>query len=328
MLFWSSDSRRKSTIAFHTSVTTWVFYVCFSVGCGDPSDDANGGGAGQASVHDATAVSVNDSASSETSKATSASVGENLSSPTPADQPTAAPEGTEGSAAAGGPALATFTGRVVLDGDAPRPAPLIPAGSSNVKDPEVCGLAEIPDESLLIGKDNGIANVFVYLRRAPKGPGGDAPEEPVVLDQKSCVFLPHAALIRAGQPVLVKSSDACQHNIHTFPGRNQQTNLLISPNDQAGVELVYERPENDPLQVKCDIHAWMSSWHLVLDHPFMAITDADGNFSIEGLPTGRYEFRVWHERSKVLEKGYAATVAVDSEPVVLTYGLDRFPAVP
>ncbi|MEZ6131991.1 MAG: carboxypeptidase regulatory-like domain-containing protein [Planctomycetaceae bacterium] len=217
-----------------------------------------------------------------------------------------------------------FVGSVVLDGDAPTLAPLVEKGSETVKDKEVCAAEAVPDESLIVGEGNGIANVFIYLRRAPKGYKSEAPSEPVVLDQKGCVFTPHVALIQAGQKVVVKSSDAIQHNIHTFPERNQGTNLLIKANDQEGVELAYPKAESEPLQVKCDIHAFMSSWHLVLDHPFMALTDANGKFQIDGLPAGDYEFRVWHERGGLLEKGYKVTITGDDEPTTLKYTPDQF----
>lgn len=238
----------------------------------------------------------------------------------------AAAEPTEPAPPPAANATGSFFGTVVLDGDAPQLDLLVKSGDENVKDSEVCGVAGVPDESLVVGDGNGIANVFVYLRRAPKGHKSDVPSETVVLDQKGCVFLPHVALIRAGQKFVVKSSDAVQHNVHTFPARNQGINLLINPSDQTGLELTYDRAETDPLQVKCDIHAWMSSYHLVLDHPFMAVTDANGNFRIDGLPVGDYEFRVWHERGRLLEKAYKATANGDDKPVTLKYGMDRFPA--
>jgi hypothetical protein len=234
----------------------------------------------------------------------------------------AAPAETSAKEPADPNATGSFSGTIVLDGDAPQLDPLVKAGDEAVKDKEVCGAADVPDQSLVVGEGNGIANVFVYLRRAPKGYKSEVPEEPVVLDQKGCVFLPHVALIHAGQKVLVKSSDPIQHNIHTFPNRNQGTNLLINPNDQTGIEIVYDRPETEPIQVKCDIHAWMASWHLILDHPFMAVTDANGNFSVDGLPAGDYEFRVWHERGGLLEKEYKVTVTGDDEPVTLKYAIN------
>ncbi len=230
-------------------------------------------------------------------------------------------------AAPNAPATGSFAGVILFDGEVVQPAPLIAAGASDVKDAEVCSADPVPDESLVVGENKGIANVFVYLRRAPKGFKGKAPTEPLVIDQKGCVFLPHAAVIQAGQPVLIKSSDAIQHNLHTFPNRNQQTNLLISPNEQKGVEIKYSRPEAEPFSVKCDIHAWMSSYHLVLDHPFMAVTDENGKFQIDDLPVGSYEFRVWHERGSVLEKELKVDVkAGEPQEMTLKYSADRFPA--
>lgn len=221
----------------------------------------------------------------------------------------------------------TVVGKVVLDGTAPALAPLIKKGDANIKDKEVCGEMDVPDESLLVGEAGGVANVFVYLRRAPKGYKAPEVKDTVTLDQKGCVFLPHAATIRVGQTILVKSSDAVQHNLHTFPQRNDPSNLLIKASEDKGVALKYTKPESDPIEVKCDIHAWMSSYHLILDHPFMAVTDKDGNFKIEGLPAGTHEFRVWHERAGLLEKEYKVEVKAGAEKAVeLKYAVAKFPA--
>ena len=33
----------------------------------------------------------------------------------------------------------------------------------------------------------------------------------------------------------------------------------------------------------------------VLDHPFFAVTDDDGTFTIPNLPPGKYTLEAWHE---------------------------------
>lgn len=285
--------------------------VLLVVGCG--------GGESDSSAPATTQDSAPAAAPTEESEAASASEASADAAVATADKP-AEPAKTPVDPSVTG----SFSGTIVLAGDAPELAPLIAEGQESAKDKEVCAAHAVPDQSLVVGEGNGIANVFVYLRRAPKGFKDEVPSEPVVLDQKGCVFIPHVALIRAGQKVVVKSSDPIQHNVHTFPNRNQGTNLLIKPSDQVGVELNYDRPETEPLQVKCDIHAWMASYHLVLDHPFMAVTDENGRFQVDGLPAGDYEFRVWHETGGLLEKGYQATVTGEDEPVKLEYKVDQF----
>ena len=51
-------------------------------------------------------------------------------------------------------------------------------------------------------------------------------------------------------------------------------------------------------QFKCDIHPWMSAYCAVMEHPFFATTDENGNFEITGLPDGDYVITTWAERFK------------------------------
>ena len=203
-------------------------------------------------------------------------------------------------------AVGDFVGVITYDGPAPELPLLVNQGDATAKDAAVCAAHDVLDESLLVNTQagNGLANVFVYLNKAPKATQSPLPTEPVVMDQKGCIYLPHAVLVRVGQTVLVKSDDAVSHNVHTFPQRNSPSNSIVRPNDRGGLELVYERPERSPLEVRCDVHTWMRAYQLVLDHPFMAVTNAEGKFEIRGLPAGKHKFRIWHERGNFLERGY------------------------
>jgi hypothetical protein len=49
-----------------------------------------------------------------------------------------------------------------------------------------------------------------------------------------------------------------------------------------------------PLQ--CNVHGWMHANLAVLDHPYFAVTGADGSFSLAGLPAGTYVIEAWHEK--------------------------------
>ncbi len=201
---------------------------------------------------------------------------------------------TQNEAASGGYGL--ISGVVILTGTAPNLAPIISAGA-DVKDKEVCAASDLPDERLLIGEENGVANVFIFMPKAPKG-GKDLPvtTDPIIFDQKGCRFIPHALVVPTGRMVKVLSDDAVAHNTHTYPSKNDSVNSGVAPNDREGkLQFEYRRAESVPLSVTCDYHGWMKAFHLPVDHPYATVTDANGKFSIPDVPPGTHSFVVWHE---------------------------------
>jgi len=212
----------------------------------------------------------------------------------------------EAVADAGAGGFGNLKGRVLFDGNF-SPLPNLFDKGAATKDPAVCGAEAIPNQSIVV-KDGGLGNVFIYLEKAPKGSKSADAESKVFFDQKSCVFLPHAMLVRTKQTVFVQNDDAAAHNTHTNPQKNAGFNSVVSPNDRVGVPLVYSQAEKQPLSVVCDIHAWMQAYHLPLDHSFAAISTEDGTFEIKDLPAGKHEFKVWHEVGKMLEKSLVVTI--------------------
>ncbi|MCA9054227.1 MAG: hypothetical protein KDA75_10345 [Planctomycetaceae bacterium] len=190
----------------------------------------------------------------------------------------------------------------------PELPPLVMEGDASVKDADVCAMSTIPNQSVVVGADGGLANVFIYLGKAPSGAKFEDADGAVDFDQKGCTFTPHCLAIRTGQIIHLLNSDGVPHNVHTKPTRNSAMNSTLQPNDAKGIELKYDKLENVPVQVVCDIHAWMTAYHLPVDHPFVAVTDADGKFEIPNLPAGKHKFRIWHEKAGLLDKEYEVTV--------------------
>ncbi|HUG91712.1 MAG TPA: carboxypeptidase regulatory-like domain-containing protein [Planctomycetaceae bacterium] len=217
-----------------------------------------------------------------------------------------------------------ITGTVTFDGTPPS-LPLL-ADSSKIKPDEasVCKPELIGNDSLVVNPDNkGVAFVFVYLEKLPRGVTAPKSELPtLVFDNKNCRFVPHGIFVQTGQTVNVTNSDPILHNTHTFPKRTPQFNQAIPPAG-APLPLTYARPEQLPVEVKCDLHTWMKGLHLVLDHHWGAVTDEDGRFELPELPPGRYELKVWHERPGLLERSRRVQVDGDVE-LNLSYGAARF----
>lgn len=229
------------------------------------------------------------------------------------------PAATDGAAGAGG--VGTLVGRIVFDGTRPTPGVIYKMGTAD-KDPSVCSKdGDIPKEDLVVSESKGVANVFVFLDKAPAGFKAPPPAQDIQFDQKNCRFTTHALFCQVGQTIRLLNDDGVLHNTRCVGNRNGNVNNAISANDRAGIKLVYKRPEREPFSVKCDLHAWMSAYHLVLDHPFAAVSDAEGNFKIEGLPAGKYQFKVWHERGDVgkpglLESKYNVVITSGDNPAV------------
>lgn len=50
------------------------------------------------------------------------------------------------------------------------------------------------------------------------------------------------------------------------------------------------------------MHDHMTAFIAVFDHPFYAVTDDQGAFTIPNVPVGKYKMQAWHEVLGLLEK--------------------------
>ena len=221
----------------------------------------------------------------------------------------ASPSGADTAAPAAIAGFGTVKGKVVVDGTAPALAMLLAVGAPT-KD-AVCAIAGVPNESVVADPAGGLANVFVYLKKAPAGVAIPAvPTDKLTFDQKGCRYSPHAFVTRVGQTINITNSDPVAHNVHTM-SNNKPLNSALGANDTKGTDLTYDRSETLPIRAVCDFHAWMDSYHLVVDHPWAAVSAADGTFEIQGVPAGKMEFIVWQEKMGYVERSLKVDVVPD-----------------
>jgi len=192
-----------------------------------------------------------------------------------------------------------LTGRFVLSGAAPTPAKL-----NITKDTAFCGKHNLVDESLLVGSDGGVANIVLYVRDRGVAVHPDLEAElpaEVTLDNKNCRFEPHVAALWIGkQSLALLNSDPVGHNSNLQPIGDVGINPLLPAGGE--IKHAFNRKQNIPVPVSCNIHPWMTAYVLPRDNPYTAVTAADGTFKLEKLPAGELEFQAWHEKS-----GYVAT---------------------
>jgi len=176
----------------------------------------------------------------------------------------------------------------------------------------------------IVGKDNGLANVFVYISKGLEGKHFDPPTEPAVINQVGCNYDPYIQGVMVGQKVLIKNSDPMMHNIHALPtvDGNQEFNFAeISQGDSNDSKWVSSITKPEVLvKVKCDVHNWMFCYVGVLDHPFFAVTDKDGNFKIANVPDGSYTLTAYHLKTHQKTPGVTQEIKVEgATPVTANF---------
>jgi plastocyanin len=171
------------------------------------------------------------------------------------------------------------------------------------------------DQAVVVGKDAGLANAFVYIQSGLEGKTFEPVKDPVTIDQQGCMFVPRAIGVRAGQMLLVSNSDQVSHNIHPMPQNNREWNQQQSPQSDA-LQHRFARAEI-MIPVKCNVHAWMHAYIGVVEHPYFSVTGPDGSFVWNNVPPGDYTVAVWHEKlgqqSRQVHLEKSAQAAADFE---------------
>lgn len=151
-------------------------------------------------------------------------------------------------------------------------------------------------ESAVPSRDGGVGNAVVWLSGVSTGPRDDGPRR-VRLTLDGCRLEPRVQRIAAGSTVLVNSRDAMMSRLQfTADGeRAPRTTVLLS---DAGQIVPIDGATRQPglVRVSDDLHPWVRAWLVIAPHPFVLVTEADGAFRFDGVPSGRYTLHVWHER--------------------------------
>jgi hypothetical protein len=144
-----------------------------------------------------------------------------------------------------------------------------------------------------VAADGKLGNVFVYVKDGLGSYVYDPPTGTASIDQKNCRYHPHVFGIRVNQPLEIINSDSTLHNIHALP----KTNSEFNTGEPLPMKTTHKFDKKEVMvPFKCDVHGWMNAYVGVLDHPYYAVTGADGTFQLKSLPPGTYTIEAWHEK--------------------------------
>lgn len=155
------------------------------------------------------------------------------------------------------------------------------------------------------------ANILVYLAKVPPL-SLDLTGAQFMMDQQNLTFIPHILPIPVGATIQFPNNDKVDHNVFSM-SRTKKFNLgSYTPGEIKTV--LFEKP--GIVELRCDVHAEMSAFIMVMKNPYWAVTDAKGRFEIPdikylkqhgisgvgSLPPGKYFIKTWHEKLKTQKK--------------------------
>jgi len=174
-------------------------------------------------------------------------------------------------------------------------------------DQKVCGTT-LPDEAIVVDAQGRLANAVVTLVGLKRA----AAIDPVVTNEK-CRFSPRVQIARPNANVRTTSKDPM---LHTTQAQEQNGRTIFNVAlPVPGISMTKPIGPAGIVRLSCNIHPWMRGWIITTDEA-SAISSRDGKFSIDNVPPGTYELRVWHESLK----GASQKVTVVAEkPTVINF---------
>jgi hypothetical protein len=180
----------------------------------------------------------------------------------------------------------SITGQIRFSGEPPN-LPVVKVS----KDQDYCGEV-LPNDTYIIDSNGGLKNVVVFV---DSGSSSGTPEPKLnVLENNGCRYSPRIMAMQKGERLIVRNNDPKLHIPHSYLKERTVFNLSL-PFRGTSIDASQKIRQSGILKVVCDTHTWMLAHIHVFDHPYFAVTDDRGMFSITNIPAGTYTLTAWHE---------------------------------
>ena len=215
----------------------------------------------------------------------------------------------------------TVKGKIKFEGDIPKQKEVSLEGLKiPPKDMEWFRSAgPILEEDWVVNKENrGVQWVVVWLipDNAPKNKNAKlevhekfkAPlsekERFVIVDQDPKGYVPHTVAIHEGIGIKLRNKGPVAHVFQLTSFKNKMPVQNMAPNTE--IDLKDFKADRSPNKFTCTPHPWEAMWLRIFDHPYYAVTNADGEFEIKNAPAGPCRIVVWQEEIGFKDQGRQA----------------------
>ncbi|MFQ5770250.1 MAG: carboxypeptidase regulatory-like domain-containing protein [bacterium] len=184
---------------------------------------------------------------------------------------------------------------------------------TTTKDQQICGAFQYSEVFVVSEENHGLQNVVIFLENIKNdkkaGEGFTA-----TLNQKGCRYIPHVQAVPVGTELEILNNDGILHNVHAYQDGLDPKNTVFNKAQPRFLKKIKQTLDKPGIYYfKCDVHDHMSAYILVMDHPYYAVTDESGGFTITNVPAGTYKIQAWHEALGTLEKSVTVESGATAE---------------
>jgi plastocyanin len=197
--------------------------------------------------------------------------------------------------------------------------------SPELRAQQATGNAEVTGRVIVpaIGKKMHPPSVVVWLTAInPSSPAAPPSPGRFTLAQKNRMFSPHLLVVPVGSVVAFPNEDPFFHNVFSlFNGKRFDLGLY-----EAGTSRDVQFTREGVSYIFCNIHPEMSAVVIALSTPLFVIGDPSARFTINHVPAGDYEVRVWIEGVPQPDLGrMSRRIALhEAESVSLSFDASQF----
>jgi plastocyanin len=185
---------------------------------------------------------------------------------------------------------------------------------------DISGHIELTSEGKALRPEEA-QDAVVYFR--PKAPPKAKPAAaPYLMGTRRKQFVPRVLPIVVGSQVRFPNQDPILHNAFSTSKDNGFDVGLYGEGEGQTVTFNHV----GYVRVYCNVHHSMVGHVLVLDTPYFAQPDANGNFRLSGVPAVAGDLVVWHERATPFLRELTPAAGAPAERVQLDLSERRVPA--
>ena len=174
--------------------------------------------------------------------------------------------------------------------------------------------AEVAGRVELRGKDGALTPAAGAVLWVPGVAAPPSSTPAPVMASKDKRFDPHVVAVPRRSTVVFPNLDKIFHNVFSRSAGNEFDLGLY----RGGKSRDFQFAAPGLVRIYCNIHSEMAAYVMVLDGGAYAVADDSGRYRIAGLPEGRRDVHVWHERAGES----TAAVDVSGRPAALDLVLD------